>query len=520
MAVVLAAGVAAGAAVLTGAAAPAGGGAGRSGLDPGILAIMDKPAYKYAQWGLVEVSSTGQVIHSLFPSQFFIPGSTAKLVSESAAWNVLGPDHRFVTPVYAIGQRSGSTLTGNLALVGQGDQSLGGRTTPGGGVAYANIDHADANSVPGATLTPQNPLAGLDQLAAQVRRAGIRSVRGNVIVDDRLFGVSSMDPTPYPVMINDDLIDLLTSPGKAAGSPAKLFWRPKVAPYHVVSSVRTVAPGGTTSIQVSTSPDGTQISLSGTIAANAQPVLQVSGITNPATFARTAFIEALARAGVNVTAPAVGSNPSSALPASYSGDPRVAAYTSPPYADYAKFILKVSSNIGANLAICQLAVTAGSNDCTAGFAVIQSFLQRIGVDPGQVELADGRGGDPVDRVTPQVAVALLRYWLTTPDATQFRLSLPILGVDGSLYNSCTTCAAKGKVFAKTGTFIAADYLNNRLSVTAKALSGYLDAGGGRFDTFFLVTNGAVASDLDGALAIGDDLADIAAILQEDATGGH
>jgi serine-type D-Ala-D-Ala carboxypeptidase/endopeptidase (penicillin-binding protein 4) len=214
------------------------------------------------------------------------------------------------------------------------------------------------------------------------------------------------------------------------------------------------------------------------------------------------------------------SNPSSALPASYSGDPRVAAYTSPPYADYAKFILKVSSNIGANLAICQLAVTAGSHDCTAGFAVIQSFLQRIGVDPGQVELADGRGGDPVDRLTPQVAVALLRYWLTTPDAIRFRLSLPILGVDGSLYNSCTTCAAKGKVFAKTGTFIAADDLNNRLAVTAKALSGYLDAGGGRFDTFFLVTNGAVASDLNGALTIGDDLADVAAILQEDATAGY
>ena len=59
-----------------------------------------------------------------------------------------------------------------------------------------------------------------------------------------------------------------------------------------------------------------------------------------------------------------------------------------------------------------------------------------------------------------------------------------------------------------------------LSVTAKALAGYLDAGGGRFDTFYLVTNGAVAPDLDGALAIGDDVADIAALLQQDATGGH
>ena len=57
-------------------------------------------------------------------------------------------------------------------------------------------------------------------------------------------------------------------------------------------------------------------------------------------------------------------------------------------------------------------------------------------------------------------------------------------------------------------------------MTAKALAGYLDAGGGHFDTVFLVTNGAVASDLDGALATGDDLADISAILQQDPAGGH
>jgi serine-type D-Ala-D-Ala carboxypeptidase/endopeptidase (penicillin-binding protein 4) len=513
----VAVGTAAGAAALT-AARPAG--AAGSGLDPRITAIMDKSGYRHAQWGLLEVDSTGKVIHSMFPGQFFIPGSVTKLFSVSAALNVLGPGHRFTTPVYAVGQRHGGTLAGNLVLVGQGDQSLGGRTTPSGGIAYTNIDHGDANALPGATLTPENPLAGLDALARQVRAAGIRQVTGNVIVDDRLFGMTAMNPAPTPLMINDNLIDLLTSPSAGPGAPARLSWRPQVAPYQVTSSVRTVAAGGTTDVAVSTSADGTRISLSGTIAANAQPVLRVSDITDPAAFGRTAFIEALARAGVSVTATPTGPNPAAQLPRSYQGDPRVAAYTSPPYGDYARFILKVSNNVGANLAVCQLAVTAGSHDCADGFAVIRSFLQRAGVDPAQAQFADGRGDDPVDRVTPQAAVQLLRYWMTTPYAAQFRQSLPILGVDGSIYYSCTSCAAKGKVFAKTGSRIGGDYVNGRYSVQAKALAGYLQAGNGSFDVFFLATNGAVASNAEeAALGTGDALASIAAILQEDAASG-
>ena len=49
---------------------------------------------------------------------------------------------------------------------------MGGRTKPDGTVDFANLDHNDANPIPGATLTPEDPLAGLDELAAQVKRPG------------------------------------------------------------------------------------------------------------------------------------------------------------------------------------------------------------------------------------------------------------------------------------------------------------------------------------------------------------
>ncbi|MEV2245239.1 D-alanyl-D-alanine carboxypeptidase/D-alanyl-D-alanine-endopeptidase [Streptomyces sp. NPDC049970] len=498
------------------AASPDDGGSG--GLDPRITEIMRKPDYPNARWGLLQQDpDSGRVVHSRLAEQLFVPGSVAKLFGTSGAWNALGGDHRFRTPVYAVGERRGSTLDGDLGLVAQGDLTMGGRTRPDGTVDYTDLDHTYANDFPGATLTPQDPLAGIDRIARQVRRSGITRVEGNVIVDNRLFQPEPVFvPVPTPLIINDNLVDLLTTPGARTGAPARLDWRPRVAPYRVTSTVRTVAAGEPTDIEVTTSDNGTRIRLSGTIAAGSEPALKVSPIADPAAFGRTALIEALERAGVEVTASPTGANPVGRLPGSYEGRPRVALYTSPPYAQYAKLIFKVSHNLGGNLAVCLMAVTAGSKDCMDGFPVLADFLGRAGVDREQVQLLDGRGGNPVDRTTPEAVVQLLTYWHHTPEAEAFRNALPVLGVDGLLADNCTDCPARGKVFAKTGAAVGLDALNNRLAVGAITIAGYLDRGNGRFDVFFAGVNGASTptTDVNGVLDIADDLAMVSAYLQE------
>ncbi|MGW6914380.1 D-alanyl-D-alanine carboxypeptidase/D-alanyl-D-alanine endopeptidase [Kitasatospora sp. NPDC054939] len=490
------------------------------GLSPDILAIMSKPAYEHAQWGLLEIDdTTGEVIHAQYPDQFFIPGSTAKLVSVSSTWHTLGGEHRFTTPVQAVGARSGPVLDGSLVLVAQGDLTMGGRTKPDGSVAFTPIDHTYANDLPGATLTPENPLAGLNEIAHQVRDSGITEVRGDVAIDSRLFtSFPELDPSPTPLIINDNLIDLLTT-ATSPGQPARLDWRPQVAPYQVESTVRTVAAGGPTDITVSASPDGTRITLSGTIAADAQPALRVSPVQDPDAFGRTALIEALARAGVSVTAPPTGPNPAGLVPNSYDGTQRVAAYVSPVYAEYARLILKVSHNLGANLGICLMAVATGSHQCADGFAPVNGFLRQAGIDPTKVQLLDGRGGNPVDRVTPGVENEILHYWQGTAEADRFREALPIMGVDGSLASACDgcpTCPGKGKVWAKPGTVIGLDAVNQRLAVGGETLGGYLDAGNGRLHTFYLAVNGASTPDITTFFDVVDDLNRIAGLLQEQA----
>lgn len=114
---------------------------------------------------------------------------------------------------------------------------------------------------------------------------------------------------------------------------------------------------------------------------------------------------------------------------------------------------------------------------------------------------------------------ILHYWQGTSEATRFRDAQPILGVDGLLAfvcEGCPTCPGKGKVWAKTGTVAGFDAVNQRVAVGADTIGGYLDAGHGRLHTFYLAVNGASAPDIEGVIQIGNDLARIAGLLQEQA----
>ncbi len=143
----------------------------------------------------------------------------------------------------------GSTLKGGCTatsyFVGGGDLTLGGRLKRNGDVAYTNFDHNDANNLGTAILTPQDPLHGLDVLARQVRASGIKSLSGDVVVDDRLFR-SYRVPNNYllitPTMINEDMIDVTVTP-TTPGRPARVEYRPKSAAFRVRGTVETVARG-------------------------------------------------------------------------------------------------------------------------------------------------------------------------------------------------------------------------------------------------------------------------------------
>ena len=248
--------------------------------------------------------------------KLFAPASTTKLYSVAAALDELGADYRFETPVYARGELDKERLDGDLILVASGDLTMGGRSDDKGHIAFVDTDHTYANFSRAADITAPDPLLGLDDLARQVAAANIKHVAGNVLVDDRLFdtaqGTGSGPAHLTPIIVNDNVIDVKVTPTKA-GQPAKIEWRPHTRAVRVDAHVDTVDAGGETRVVLASPGDGLVI-VHGQIAADAKPIVRIYEVEDPASFARSLFIEALRRAGVRVDSSALEANDGDDLP--------------------------------------------------------------------------------------------------------------------------------------------------------------------------------------------------------------
>ncbi|MFN0051336.1 MAG: D-alanyl-D-alanine carboxypeptidase/D-alanyl-D-alanine-endopeptidase [Planctomycetales bacterium] len=482
-----------------------------------IAAVIQAPEFQHAHWGIQVVSlRTGATVYELNPQHLFAPASVTKLYSVAAALDAFGAEHRFETPVYArgaIGEQG--ELVGDLILIATGDLTLGGRTTPDGQIAFTNSDHTYANGGDKGELTAPNPLAGLEELAHQVAAAGIKRLAGDVLIDDRLFdqetGTGSGPRRVTPIVVNDNLIDLTITPTEP-GSSARVDWRPQSALIQVDAQVTTVASGEplVTTLQGN---DLHGIVLRGKIPAGHKPLLRVFEVPDPAAFARGLFIEALRRAGVEtVASPLSPHPPTTALPVrgDYSQVKQVALLKSPPFAEQARLILKVSHNLQASSLPLLIAARHGERTLAEGLKRQAEFLHRAGVDVASISFGGGAGGAAADFVTPHATVQLLRAMHTRPDAQTYRQALPILGVDGTLAEAVAADSpARGQVMAKTGTLYWDNLLTGKVLLTSKALAGYTTTPQGEPLAFALFVNNVHLSNSTETARIGRVLGKLA-----------
>jgi D-alanyl-D-alanine carboxypeptidase/D-alanyl-D-alanine-endopeptidase (penicillin-binding protein 4) len=491
-------------------------------LSPQIRDVIDGPRFQHARWGLLVADRrTGEVLYERDADKLFPPASTTKLYSVSAALDALGSNFCFETPVFRRGTvDAAGVLNGDLILVAVGDLTLGGRTTKANEIEYTKADHTYANPAGNAVLTAGDPLAGLNTLARQVAATGVREVRGQVIIDARAFAPASATGSGpsrlTPIMVNDNLIDFTITP-TAKGSPAKVDWRPKSAALAVDAQVDTIAPGGQSAIDCRPAGDDRFV-VRGRIAADRPQFVCVSEVADPARWARTLLIEALARAGVRVSASLYDFNPDSLLPkpGDLHGLVKVATLKSPPFAENARLILKVSHNLHASTLPLLIATRHGKRELSDGMHLEREFFRRAGLDPGSLSFGGGAGGAPSDYTTPRMTVALLRYVSTRPDFSAFERALPILGVDGTLADDVPqTSPVRGKVHAKTGTLLWENLLDDHFLVTSKALAGYLTTKSNRQLVFSFVVTGVPIDKAAETKTIAKVLARLCEIVQTD-----
>src|SRR5262249_22953426 len=154
---------------------------------------------------------------------------------------------------------------------------------------------------------------------------------------------------------------------------------------------------------------------------------------------------------------------------------RVAEYTSPPFREYAKVILKVSHNLYASTLPLLIASHNGETTLSAGLRRQGAALKDLGVDVGTISFGGGAGGSRSDLVTPRATIALLGAMAKREDFSAYEPALPVLGRDGTLAKAVgPDSPVRGHARAKTGTYSVEDGLSGRAVLTSKALSGYME----------------------------------------------
>ncbi|MGP0064824.1 MAG: D-alanyl-D-alanine carboxypeptidase/D-alanyl-D-alanine-endopeptidase [Isosphaeraceae bacterium] len=460
---------------------------GHEALTRRVQAVIETPAYRQGHWGILVVDGkTGKTVYERNPDQLFAPASVTKLFSAAAALIELGPNHRFQTPLVRRGEIDvKGTLHGDVILVAQGDLSLGGRTGPDGSLVFKDEDHTYAGGNPRSEIVSTDPLAGLEHLAREVQAAGIKEITGDVIVDDRLFAPAiSTGSGPRrvgPILVNDNVIDVLAEPAATAGKPARVTSVPPTAFATMDAQVSTVAAGQDTELEVR-AVGPRRFAVRGKVPVGHAPAVKIFEVEAPASFARALLIEALRRRGIGVAASPLGENSTSSLPSrgDVMGLPKLAEYTSPPFREYVRVILKVSHNLHASTLPLLLAAHHGERTLDAGLRRQGDALKTLGIPAGSISFGGGAGGDRADLATPRAAVTLLRAMASRPEFSAFEPALPILGRDGTLARAVAPDSpARGHARAKTGTYSVENGLDGTVILTSKALAGYLETASGR-----------------------------------------
>jgi PBP4 family serine-type D-alanyl-D-alanine carboxypeptidase len=486
-----------------------------------IQKVIDRPEFAHANFGIKFISlDTGKILYSLNSNKLFVPASTTKLLTEGTVLATLGADYRFHTRIYRTApiDKKGK-LKGDLILVASGDPNLSNRIRPDGTLAFVDEDHSyNGPAVDG------DPLAVIKQLAKDIAAKGIRKLEGRVLIDTTLFADGPREGGTGVVMssiiVNDNVIDLVVTPGAKLGDPATFISTPQTTYIKIIGRPTTGPSDSKESLDASdptTNSDGTvTVVISGTVPLGAKPVTAAVGVPSPTTFAQTVLSEALEANGVSIKPPKHAAPPEfPKLARSYTTENQVAEHVSLPLAEEIKVTLKVSQNLHAGMGPYLLGTLVAKNakdPLHAGFTTERDFLKQANLDLSGISQGDGAGGDWADLFSPDFMCQYLTYWATRPDYPIFFKALPILGKDGTLAKIQTANPGAGHVFAKTGTFDSEDRVNGKMMLNGKGLAGYVITASGQKIVFAAYVNHvALPPDPESAQTVaGQALGEIAA----------
>ncbi len=376
------------------------------------------------------------------------PASVMKLVTTWSALEYLGPAYTWPTEVYYLGAFDGRKLDGDLALKGYGD--------------------------------PYLVVEEVWKLLRSLRRTGLETVTGDLLLDDSHFAVDEPDPgafdgqpyrtynvVPNALLMNFKAVQFQFRPDPVNG-------RVNVATDPVLANLKI-----DNNLALGDGPCG---GFQAGIAFNHAEPVSLERVVLDGRFSRRCNAYGLSRTVLQHDTFAFGLITAlwKELGGSFNGKlvkTQVPPGTAPaliwqskPLGEIVRSINKNSNNVMTRQLLYTLGAEAGGVPGTRdnGVAAIRTLLAARGLDTTTLMLNNGAGLSRDERASMQFLVDLLRAAYRSPYAPEFISSLSLGGLDGTTRGRFDSSPAAGVMHLKTGRL---DHVS--------AVAGYVSAANGR-----------------------------------------
>lgn len=336
--------------------------------------------------------------------------SSQKVLTSVASLELLGTGYRYQTSLAYTGTIQNGTLNGDLYLTGSGDPTLGSWR-------YGN--------------TKEQVL--LNKWIEAVKQAGIQRIKGTVINENNWdsqtipggwiwddignyygAGVSQLN-------WHENQYDLKLRSGNKTGDKVSIVAIvPPLYDITLTNELTTGKPGSGDNAYIYLPPYSTSGYVRGTIPPNENSFTVSGSFPDPSKQLVNTFKDELKKQGIELTNNKyVGNNENGIKPTA------LLTHWSPPLDSINYWFLRKSINLYGEALTKTLGYEKKKEGSTqAGISIIKNFWKDRGIDTTSINMFDGSGLSPQNRITSEALVKVMQYARSQPYFNSFYNALP------------------------------------------------------------------------------------------------
>jgi D-alanyl-D-alanine carboxypeptidase/D-alanyl-D-alanine-endopeptidase (penicillin-binding protein 4) len=380
--------------------------------------LLNDEQLKHAIVSLYVTDTGGNRIFSLNEQYGLAPASTQKVFTSIAALSLLGEGFTYKTQIGYNGIIDDNSLKGDLIIKGYGDPTFGS-----------------------GRYKQTKPDTVLNLIVHALHNAGIKKIKGNIFLDDAAF---TYQPLPggyiwedignyygagtWGINWRENQYDLVLKPGFSEGDTSTLV---KTDPELLVSEynnfITTGPPGSGDNTILYLAPYSPSAFAEGTIPQGVNQFKVSGSFAYPADQLKAELSAVLRKNEIEFTGEIVAgaSLTKQRIPIPIQKQ-TIATYDSPTLDSIVYWFLQKSINLYGEALLKTFAFNQDSVGSTiGGVSVLKAFWQQNGIDSSALNISDGSGLSPQNRVTTWALVRALLYARKQSWFERFYDALPV-----------------------------------------------------------------------------------------------